>query len=372
MEENCFCETDKYAYPSLYNRIFCCVCNKEKEILIKLNCCGKYVHKSCFITSSIIRRNNIINSKDTPETTNFSEIDICHYCTKPYDKRQFPNLLTSEGIQIKRKHRMFNIILITLWTIIMLFSTGNSLSDNILLGVYKNRGIELYKNKFIDNCEANYTGIYNTSKDIHDYCFDSFSDKNIWIPWMVTGSSVFGAFTIIAFMCLLFADDGRFPKPPIFVYEYIFTGDLCNIHTDFLIKDYKNSIEKCKKIYKSNSKKLIIPSIILIWQLVYLFLILGYNLWYIPSHTSPDTTEKEARKLAFYYIPILCFFNIFWLAIICLTIFIICVIVVLCIKCCNEYEEERRKIKNNMSLGNDNVKLYDMDVDNSLKKSNIV
>ena len=392
MEQSCFCETDKYAYPSIWDRIFCCICSGIKERLIKLECCSKYVHKSCFINSAIIHRNNILNSKDTLETTKFSEIDICHYCRDSYDRTQFPNIPTSEGIQIKNKNRILEVLLPTCWIIILLLIFGNALGDNILLGTHKNKGIELYKHKFIDNCELNYTGIYNTSNDIHDYCHNSFLNENEWTLGVVPTTSIAGFMIIIVGLYLLSTTD----ETSIiysFVDQYIIIEFLPLWDTSFYhtVKDYRTSIEKCTKIYKSNCKKLIIPSIILTWQLVYLFLILGYNLWYIPSHTSPDTTVEEARKLTFYYIPILCFFNVFWFVIICAItipiIFGIICLILLCVECCtkmcvgcancciecvNFCAEERNKVKNNISLGDNNIKLYSIDIDDSLKKSTIV
>jgi hypothetical protein len=111
-----------------------------------------------------------------------------------------------------------------------------------------------------------------------------------------------------------------------------------------------------------------------------LFIILGYNLWYIPSHASSDTTVEDARKLVVNYIPILCFFNVLWLALIGPIIFIIILPVYICfewcikncIKCFNSCAETRKKIKNDILIGETNIKSFSIDIDNSLKKSSIV
>ena len=381
MEENCFCKTDKYAYPSICNRIFCCVCTGSKEELIKLQCCNNYVHRSCFINSSIIRRNNIINSKDTLETTKFSEIDICHYCKKPYNTTQFPNMLSrgNKDLLFISKNKVLELILIILWTILVLLSIGNALSDNILLLSGKNKGIELYKNKFIDNCK-NYT---------QEDCSESYEEDSVRVG-MFIGCIITivlgGPLTLIYLQCSYSESKSKWDKY-IFpqsinlddVYKHM-RNHYNNLIINCRISDYKKSINKHNQIYKSNFNRLIIPSIILIWQLIYLFIILGYNLWYIPSHTSSDTTVEDARKLVVNYIPILCFFNVLWLAVIGPIIFIIILPVYICfewcikncIKCFNSCAETRKKIKNDILIGETNIKSFSIDIDNSLKKSSIV
>ena len=374
MEESCFCCTDKYVYPTLWTRISWCICTSTKEELIKLKCCGNYVHRSCFINSSIIRRNNILNSKDIPDITRFDQIDVCHYCKLPNDMI-FP-YMPNEAINIENLNSILEILLEIYWPIVILLSIGNAISDNVLLGTQTNKGIKLYKNISIDNCELNYTGIYNTSTNIHNYCSDSFEDE--WITPVVCIMSILG--TVIIYLCIRSAFEDDFMEKYIMEsfrhYRFTYYVGITTIYRNESIQKYKNTVARSKQIYKSNLIRLITPSIILIWQLVYLFIILGYNLWYIPSHTSSDTTVEEARKLFLNYIPILCFFNVLWAGVICPMIALILFGIGYCIKKCTEYcakcIEEREVIKHNISMGENNIKSFSIDIDNSLKKSSVV
>jgi len=364
MEESCFCQTDKYAYPSLCDRLCCCLCYKEKEELIKLNCCGKIVHRSCFINSSIIRSNNIINSKDTPETTTFSEIQICHYCQKPYDKKQFPNIPhTNEEVKLINKNRKLKNIFIVFWIIVLFLSFGNGLTDNVLLGSYKNKGIELYKIKYIENCKLNLTNNCYQSNNINKCCDKSFYQENWWAPVFVIITSVMSLF-LFGIICSESAKDFRKKYFKIRFVKLYFVY----VHGVYYKYQYEEKFNKAKNIYKSNILKFIIPTCMLGWQLLYLMNIIGYNQWYIPSHTSSNTTLEEAHKLALNYIPILCLFNIFWVMLIVLILFIICFLFYCCFDC---YLEERNKVKNNILGGENNIKIYDVDINESLKKSNI-
>uniref|UniRef100_A0A6C0E6J7 Uncharacterized protein n=1 Tax=viral metagenome TaxID=1070528 RepID=A0A6C0E6J7_9ZZZZ len=377
MKDTCFCESDKNGLPTLYERLCCCICIGKKEELIQLDCCKNYVHKSCFITAAFIHSNQIINSKDTPGTTKFSEIDICHYCQQPYNKNLFPDTPhTNEEVQLLNKNRKLRTKLTIMWTILTILSFGIGLCDNILLATYKNKGIELYKNKFMDNCIANYTGNCNEYVNRHECCSDVFDDQTKWPFGLTLLTSMIGAFLIFVFTSCFGCLHESSCSYDLINSIPIVTTELPPIHCRnhsfslYSIEDYKEELNKNKGIYKSNQKRLIIPSIMLMWQLIYLFIMLGYNLWYIPVYTSPSVTLEESYKLSLYYIPILCLFNVFYLAIICPIISIIIVLFAWCFLCC---AEERGKIKNNISDGKNNIELCDRDTTfNSLKNSSIV
>ena len=373
MEDNCFCQTDKYINPTVWDMICRCLCIAEKENIIKLNCCGNYVHRSCFINSAIIYSNNIINSKDTPETTKLSEIRLCHYCRKPYDKSQFPIIpYTNEEFILGNKIISVVNTIDILNVFIILFSLCIGLCDNILLASNNNKGMELYEKIFINNCKTNYTGSYNNSKDISDYCSNLFYMETEWKIWVVILTSVIGF--IVYMSCVNYRC-----RKIIDYNDYIF--ELLKLKSDSIL-EYKEIINKINK-YKNLDKKmrinLIIQLLELLWQLVYLVIIIGYNVWYIPSHTSSETTQEEARKLVLNYLPILCFFNIYWN-------YIIIGIVLLCIgwrgsigESFSNQEEKSKEEKSNELNKNKiieqriDIKLYSIDVDDdSLKKSNIV
>jgi hypothetical protein len=370
MEESCFCETDKYAYPSLYNRLCCCLCTKEKETLIKLNCCGKYVHQSCFINSAIIRSNNIINSKDTSNTTKLSEIQICHYCQNPYDKKQFPNIpRTHEEIKLNHKMKVCTFIEYIMLLLATILTFSNALADNILLASNRNKGMNLYKNIFVSNCESNYTGSYTNADDINNYCSDSFYDETVWKMWTVCITSIFG----FVVYCTVY--DMRWHMHCELVENFLENRNVIR-DKDFIIQHYKDAINNHKDIYKKFVLNLIVLALELTWQLAYLIIIVGYNKWYIPSHTFEDTTVEEARKLLLYYIPILCFFNIFWICFavgLVITMYALIGGCMICLRGCFELWKEQREIsRNKIRIGETNIKLYDIDVDDSLKKSDIV
>jgi hypothetical protein len=373
MTLKCFCESDKYAYPTLFDRLCCCVCSGKKEELIKLACCNNYVHRSCFINSAIIHSNSVINSKDTPDQTLMSEIDICHYCRKPYSKSQFPNIPNSnEEITIRTKNDIVNVIVILLWCIAMLLALGCGLSDNVLFGGFYNKGISFYKNISINDCLRN-----NEGKSYED-CNGEFKENNRMITMGVVMISSIISVLIIILVCFCwntytFMKYHKYfeerPMPDKGNRYYITTGGL---------KIFINSL---RYVYKSNMKRLIIPFVILVWQLIYLVMILGYNLWYIPAHTSSNTTIDEARHLALIYISVLCCFNVFWaiLTIIAIVIIIIGMCYVFwaiewiiknCYECCRK---NRENIRNNLTRGETNIKSYTNNEDNTLKKiSNII
>jgi hypothetical protein len=364
MEEKCFCESDKVGYPSLYERLCCCICDGKTEKLIKLNCCGKYVHKSCFINSSIIYSNNIINSNDTLDTYNINELKICHYCRKPYDMCQFPDIPhTNEEVKLINKNRKLKNISIMFWIIIIILSLGNGLADNILLGTYKNKGMDLYKTKFIDNCELNYMDNCNQTENINKCCQTLFSKKNSWSLILVVLTSIL-SFIPVSIICSEHAEEFR--------EKYLKLLEIIDPSTTYYIStykyEYKEHINKLKNIYKSNLMKFIIPICMLVWQLGYLAIINSYNKWYIPSHTSSNTTLEEAHQLVLNYIPVLCLFNILWILLICLGLIIIGVLFCCCLDC---YVEERNKIKNNILDGDNNIKIYNEDNNQSFKKSNV-
>jgi hypothetical protein len=366
MKDTCFCESDKNGLPTLYERLCCCICIGKKEALIQLDCCKNYVHKSCFITAAFIHSNQIINSNDTPDTTKFSKIDICHYCQQPYNQNLFSGTPhTNEEVQLLNKNRKLRTKLTIMWTILIILCFGIGLCDNILLATYKNKGIELYKNKFMDNCIAYYTGNCAEYVNRHECCSDVLDDQTKWPFLLALLTSLIGAFFIFVFVA--YELSRNIPIVTTELFPICFGNDQSYWYS---IEHYKEELNKNKGIYKSNQKRLIIPSIMLIWQLIYLFIMLGYNLWYIPVYTSPSVTLEESYKLSLYYIPILCLFNVFYLAIICPIIFIIIVLFAVCF---NYYAEERGKIKNNISDGKNNIELRDRDTTfNSLKNSSIV
>jgi hypothetical protein len=359
MEEKCFCETDKYGYPSLSDRLFCCVCKGQKEELIKLRCCGKYVHRSCFINSTIIYTNNIINSKDIQYTTTLSDIQLCLYCRKEYDKEQFPNLpYTNEESILRKKYFIIRDSMRLLLIILTIFSCVLALSDNILLA-----------RRFIDNCERN-----NTNN-----CSELFYDKTKWKMVVVLITSILGFGSCMAFML---SDIG------LFYYKLFKNGDdiFKNINVDDIINQYKNKINQSKEFIKILLNYLIPLLLVLIWQLGYLTIMIGYNQWYIPLHTTSNITVEEAHKLVLDYIPILCLFNIFWLTPLGFIIFSLIYILIyilyiigynLCkiISKCYCYRlcvDRRNKIKDKLATGKTNIQLYSIDIDESIKKSNIV
>jgi hypothetical protein len=143
------------------------------------------------------------------------------------------------------------------------------------------------------------------------------------------------------------------------------------------INIYRNELNAYKNTYKKIRIDIIIIPLELLWQLVYLIIIIGYNLWYIPSHTSSETTLEEARRLVLNYLPILCCFNVFWVY------FVVGLIisfgglnygcVSFCKVCfCKPCLDIREKHRNKIISGDTNIKLYSIDVNDSLKKSNIV
>jgi hypothetical protein len=248
------------------------------------------------------------------------------------------------------------------WTIVILLSLGNALTDNVLLASHNKEDIELYRDKFIDNCKSSYTEKCNEDENKNECCNLLFERKTMWRFILVIFTSIFGLFIII-----FFAKSSSFVE---IRKKYLEIQELEYISINYSIADYKNNISNWKDIIKSNRKKFIIPFFILIWQFLYLCIIIGYNRWYIPSNTSSDTTMSEARKLVLEYIPILCFFNVFWVAFVCPILFIVYFVIYCCIESCIN---ERKNIKNNISGGKNNVRLYDIDViDNEFKKSNFV
>jgi hypothetical protein len=371
MEESCFCQTDKYAYPTLCDRLCCCLCYKEKEELIKLNCCGKFVHRSCFINSSIIRSNNIINSKDTPETTTFSKIQICHYCQKPYDKKQFPNIPhTNEEITLHNKVSRLDTSTCSIMTFTVILAFSIALADNILLAGNLNKGMGLYKKIFINNCITNYTGKYTEQSEIDEDCSDSFYDETVWKIWMVCLTSLLG---FLVFSCVYGIRCDWISTDFKILSDKFKIGNMKPHQT---IKQYKEEMSEYKPLFKRIHINSIISSFELIWQLAYLIIIIGYNLWYIPSHTSSDTTIDEIRKLVLNYLPILCLFNVFWIYFIfglLLAVFGLGFVCVFSFKCCCEaWIDTRKDYRNKIIIGETNIKLYSIDIDESIKKSNIV
>jgi hypothetical protein len=372
MELKCFCESDKYAYPTLFDRLCCCVCSGKKEELIKLDCCNNYVHRSCFINSAIIHSNSVINSKDTPNTTPLSTIDICHYCRKPYSKSQFPNIPNSnEEITIRTKNDIVNVIVILLWCIAILLALGCGLSDNVLFGGYYNKGMSFYKNIFINDCLKN-----NESKSYED-CNGEFEDDYVMIKWCGATTPFCGAILIISLIVYIGRECRKLHK----YFEETPMPDNGNMYYNGTTRQYEEFVSSLRNVYKSNMKRLIIPSVMLAYQLIYFGMILGYNLWYIPTHTTSNTTIDEAYHMAVNYIPVLCCFNVFWVPFTIIAMVI--VISVLCcvfwaiewiIKNCYEYcRKNRENIRNNLTRGETNIKSYTNNEDNTLKKiSNII
>lgn len=344
----------------------------KKEELIKLDCCNNYVHRSCFINSAIIHSNSVINSKDTPNTTPLSTIDICHYCRKPYSKSQFPNIPNSnEEITIRTKNDIVNVTVILLWSFVTLLAFGLGLSDNVLLGGYYNKGMSFYKNIFINDCLKN-----NKSKS-YDDCDFEFNDNYVMIKWSVGTSSIGGFGLNVILICYIVRKCWKLHK----YFEETPMPDNRNMYYNGTTRQYEGFVSSLRNVYKSNMKRLIIPSVMLAYQLIYLGMILGYNLWYIPTHTTSNTTIDEAYHMAINYIPVLCCFNVFWvpftiIAIVIVIIVLCCVfwaigwIITSCYECC---KENRENIRNNLTRGETNIKSYTNNEDDTLKKiSNII
>jgi hypothetical protein len=373
----CFCASDKKLKISCLAKLYYCTCPEDpSEPLIRLECCGNYVHKSCFDSYLISQRDAYIygDNYETNLEESIFTIDKCYYCNNPPIKyvekfsEQLPysNLEESNINTFSKFKKYFERSI----CIFIIYSCVIGLFDIIFAHTHMKHNIIDYCNNFDDKskCEQDI-------RSIGAYKYIFFGSCIIW----GVGIACFLAF-------LVYLTDDK--------TDDLFTDFFGSYYTPWYksrfyhreptnVKKYRCWMDYNVKLKNTLLSCFSVSILLLIWQFVYLGLSLYYNLLYVPNE-KPETIT-DINDILIVYVKIFTTCNIYVVVPVGFIILGccggICLKLVFCCKsiyeesfnacfngCFNSCKKYKNNRKNLGNLGNYNTKIFELDNDPDKKK----